>query len=80
MKAKYRKMIEVKDGKVTLRGTKSIVMAEVVTVLLTLKKEVSEEEYKTMIRVADEIEQQVSDQVSDEAGKTREELKKFFGL
>lgn len=80
MKAKYRKMIEVKDGKVTLRGTKSIVMAEVVTVLLTLKKEVSKEEYKTMIRVADEIEQQVSDQVSDEAGKTREELKKLFGL
>ena len=76
MKAKYRKMIEVKDGKVTLRGTKNIVMAEAVTVLRALKETVSEEEYKTVIRLADKSEKQLS----DETERMREVIKKLLGL
>lgn len=49
-------MIKAEDGKVTLRGIKSHVMAEAVTVLCALKETVSEEEYKTVIRLADKRE------------------------
>lgn len=69
-------MIKAKDGEVTFRGIKSHVMAEAVTVLRALKKVVSEEEYKTVIRLADKSEKQLS-------GKTermKEELKKLLGL
>lgn len=53
-------MIKAEDGEVTFRGIKSHVMAEAVTVLLALKKTVSEEEYKTVIRLADKSEKQLS--------------------
>lgn len=80
-------MIKAKDGNVTVRGTRSNVMAETVTVLLTLKEELSEEEYKMVIRLADKS----REQLSDEAKKMREEterrnrekkekLKKLLGL
>lgn len=69
-------MIKAKDGKVTFRGIKSHVMAEAVTVLRALKKTVSEEEYKTVIRLADKSEEQVK----DEAERARETLKKLLGL
>lgn len=46
-------MIKAKDGEVTLRGKRSHVMAEAVTVLRALKEAVSEEEYKMVIRLAD---------------------------
>lgn len=69
-------MIKAKDGEVTVRGTRSNVMAEAVTVLLTLKEELSEEEYKMVIRLADKS----REQLSDEAKKMREELKKLLGL
>lgn len=69
-------MIKAKDGKVTFRGTRSNIMAETVTVLLALKKAVSEEEYKTVIRLADKREEQVK----DEAERARETLKKLLGL
>lgn len=69
-------MIKAKDGKVTFRGIKSHVMAEAVTVLRALKEVVSEEEYKTVIRLADKSEEQVK----DEAERARETLKKLLGL
>lgn len=69
-------MIKAKDGKVTFRGTRSNVMAEAVTVLCALKETVSEEEYKTVIRLADKSEEQVK----DEAERAREMLKKLLGL
>lgn len=69
-------MIKAKDGEVTFRGIKSRVMAEVVTVLRALKKTVSEEEYKMVIRLADKSEEQVE----DEAERERETLKKLLGL
>lgn len=69
-------MIRVKDGKVTFRGTRSNVMAEAVTVLRALKEELSEEEYKMVIRLADKSEEQVK----DEAERAREMLKKLLGL
>lgn len=69
-------MIKAKDGKVTVRGTRSNVMAEAVTVLRTLKEELSEEEYKMVIRLADKSEEQVK----DEAERARETLKKLLGL
>lgn len=69
-------MIKAKDGKVTVRGTRSNVMAEAVTVLHALKEELSEEEYKMVIRLADKSEEQVS----DETERMKEELKKLLGL
>ena len=69
-------MIEAKDGEVTFRGIKSHVMAEAVTVLRALKEAVSEEEYKTVIRLADKSEKQLS----GEAERMREVIKKLLGL
>ena len=69
-------MIEVKDGEVTFRGIKSHVMAEAVTVLRALKEAVSEEEYKTVIRLADKSEKSLS----DETERMREVIKKLLGL
>lgn len=69
-------MIKAKDGGVTFRGTRSNIMAEAVTVLLALKEELSEEEYKMVIRFADKSEEQVK----DEAERARETLKKLLGL
>ena len=69
-------MIKAKDGEVTFRGIKSHVMAEAVTVLRALKEVVSEEEYKTVIRLADKNEKQLS----GETERTREVIKKLLGL
>lgn len=69
-------MIKAKDGETTFRGTRSNVMAEAVTVLRALKEELSEEEYKMVIRLADKSEEQVK----DEAERARETLKKLLGL
>ena len=69
-------MIKAKDGEVVFRGTRSNVMAEAVTVLRALKEELSEEEYKMAIRLADKSEEQVK----DEAERAREMLKKLLGL
>lgn len=69
-------MIKAKDGEVTFRGTRSDIMAEAVTVLHALKEELSEEEYKMVIRLADKSEEQVK----DEAERAREALKKLLGL
>lgn len=69
-------MIKAKDGEVTFRGTRSNIMAEAVTVLHELKEELSEEEYKMVIRLADKSEEQVK----DEAERARETLKKLLGL
>ena len=83
-------MIKAENGEVTLRGVRSHVMAEAVTVLRALKKVVSEEEYKTVIGLADKSEEQVKDEAErmreeaekmrEEAEKMREELKKLLGL
>lgn len=69
-------MIKAKDGEVTFRGIKSHVMAEAVTVLRALKETVSEEEYKTVIRLADKSEKQLS----GETERMREVIKKLLGL
>lgn len=69
-------MIKAKDGEVTFRGIKSHVMAEAVTVLHALKETVSEEEYKTVIRLADKSEKQLS----GETERMREVIKKLLGL
>lgn len=69
-------MIKAKGGEVTFRGTRSNIMAEAVTVLHALKEELSEEEYKMVIRLADKSEEQVK----DEAERARETLKKLLGL
>ena len=50
-------MIKAKDGEVTFRGTRSNITAEAVTVLHALKEELSEEEYKMVIRLADKSEE-----------------------
>lgn len=76
-------MIKAEDGEVTFRGIKSHVMAEVVTILRALKETVSEEEYKTVIRLADKSEEQLSDEAKrmrEETEKMKEELKKLLGL
>ena len=76
-------MIKAKDGKVTFRGTKNNIIAEAVTVLYALKKELSEEEYKMVIRLANKSEEQLSDEAKrarEEAEKMKEELKKLLGL
>ena len=69
-------MIKAKGGEVTFRGTRSNIMAEAVTVLRALKEELSEEEYKMAISLADKSEEQVK----DEAERARETLKKLLGL
>lgn len=69
-------MIKAEDGEVTFRGIKSHVMAEAVTVLRALKETVSEKEYKTVIRLADKSEKQLS----GEAERMREVIKKLLGL
>lgn len=69
-------MIKAENGEVTLRGIRSHVMAEAVTVLRALKKTVSEEDYKTVIRLADKSEEQVK----DEAERMREVIKQLLGL
>ena len=69
-------MIKAKDGEVTFRGTRGNVMAEAVTVLRALKKTVTEEEYKMVIRLADKSDEQVK----DGAEKAREKFKKLLGL
>ena len=69
-------MIKAEDGEVTFRGIKSHVMAEAVTILRALKETVSEEEHKTVIRLADKNEKQFS----GEAERAREMLKKLLGL
>lgn len=69
-------MIKAEDGEVTFRGTRSNIMAEAVTVLRALKETVSEEEYKTVIRLADKSEKQLS----GETERMREVIKKLLGL
>lgn len=69
-------MIKAEGGEVTLRGIRSHVMAEAVTVLRALKKTVSEEDYKTVIRLADKSEEQAK----DEAERMREVIKELLGL
>jgi hypothetical protein len=69
-------MIKAEDGEVTFRGIRSHVMAEAVTVLRALKETVSEEEYKTVIRLADKSEKQLS----GETERMREVIKKLLGL
>lgn len=69
-------MIKAKDGEVTFRGTRSNIMAEAVTVLHALKEELSEEEYKMVIRLADKSEKQLS----GETERMREVIKKLLGL
>ena len=69
-------MIKAENGQVTLRGVRSHVMAEAVTVLRALKKVVSEEDYKSVIRLADISEKQLS----GETERMREVIKELFGL
>lgn len=69
-------MIKAEDGEVTFRGIRSHVMAEAVTILRALKETVSEEEYKTVIRLADKSEKQLS----GEAERMREVIEKLLGL
>ena len=69
-------MIKAENGEVTLRGIRSHVMAEAVTILRALKEVVSEEEYKVVIRLADKSEKQLSGEVEG----AREMLKKLLGL
>ena len=69
-------MIKAEDGEVTFRGIRSHVMAEAVTILRALKETVSEEEYKTVIRLADKSEKSLS----DETERMREVIKKLLGL
>ena len=69
-------MIKAENGEVTLRGVRSHVMAEAVTVLRALKKVVSEEDYKSVIRLADISEKQLS----CETERMREVIKELFGL
>lgn len=76
-------MIKAKDGKVTFRGTRSNNIAEAVTVLHALKEELSEEEYKMVIRLADKSREQLSDEAKkmrEETERMKEELKKLLGL
>nr|DAI65496.1 MAG TPA: hypothetical protein [Caudoviricetes sp.] len=76
-------MIKAKGGEVTFRGTRSNIMAEAVTVLHALKEELSEEEYKMVIRLADKSREQLSDEAKkmrEETERMKEELKKLLGL
>lgn len=69
-------MIKAKDGKVIFKGERNHIIAEAVIVLRALKEELSEEEYKMVISLADKSEEQVK----DEAERARETLKKLLGL
>lgn len=69
-------MIKAEDGKVTLRGIRSHVMADAVTIICALKEVLSEEEYKTVIKFADKSEKQLS----GEAERMGEVIKELFGL
>lgn len=69
-------MIKAKDGKVIFKGERDHIIAEAVIVLRALKEELSEEEYKMVIRLAEKSEEQVK----DEAERARETLKKLLGL
>lgn len=76
-------MIKAKDGEVIFIGTRSNVIAEAVTVLHALKEELSEEEYKMVIRLADKSMEQLSDEAKkmrEETERMKEELKKLLGL
>jgi len=76
-------MIKAKNGEVTFRGTKNNIIAEAVTVLHALKEELSEEEYKMVIRLADKSREQLSDEAKkmrEETERMKEELKKLLGL
>lgn len=76
-------MIKAKNGEVTIRGTKNNIIAEAVTVLRALKEELSEEEYKMAIRLADKSREWLSDEAKrmrEETEKMKEELKKLLGL
>lgn len=76
-------MIKAKDEEVTFRGTRSNIIAEAVTVLHALKEELSEEEYKMVIRLADKSREQLSDEAKkmrEETERMKEELKKLLGL
>lgn len=69
-------MIKAKDRKVIFKGERNHIIAEAVIVLRALKEELSEEEYKMVIRLAEKSEEQVK----DEAERARETLKKLLGL
>lgn len=76
-------MIKAQNGEVTFRGTKNNIIAEAVTILYALKEELSEEEYKTVIRLADKSREQLSDEAKkmrEETERMKEELKKLLGL
>lgn len=76
-------MIKAKNGEVTFRDTKTNIIAEAVTVLHALKEELSEEEYKMVIRLADKSREQLSDEAKkmrEETERMKEELKKLLGL
>lgn len=76
-------MIKAKNGEVTFRGTKNNIIAEAVTILYALKEELSEEEYKTVIRLADKSREQLSDEAKkmrEETERMKEELKKLLEL
>lgn len=76
-------MIKAKNGEVTFRGTKNNIIAEAVTVLHALKEELSEEEYKMVIRLADKSREQLSGEAKkmrEETERMKEELKKLLGL
>lgn len=76
-------MIKAKNGEATFRGTKNNIIAEAVTVLHALKEELSEEEYKMVIRLADKSREQLSDEAKkmrEETERMKEELKKLLGL
>ena len=69
-------MIKAEGGEVAFRGTRSDIIAEAVTIIRALKEVLSEEEYKTVIRLADKSEKQLS----SEAEGAREMLKELLGL
>ena len=76
-------MSKAEGGEVTFRGTKIDIIAETVTVLYALKKELSEEGYKMVIRLASKSEQQLSDEAKrmrEKTEKMREKLKKLLEL
>lgn len=69
-------MIKAKEGKVIFKGERNHIIAEAGIVLRALKEELSEEEYKMVIRLAEKSEEQLK----DEAERARETLKKLLGL
>ena len=76
-------MIKAEDGRVLFRGKRNIVLAEATTILHELKKLVSEEEYKSVIRLADKSKEQVIgeiEKIREKKERMGEELKKFLGL